>query len=121
MDTFYISNFQADALSGQNNGWVIGSFMEPGPRKTDKVEIKYWEFPAGKAAHDKKISSTFETTFILEGEVRGEVDGRPINLKKGEYVVIQPGVSNNLVQEVIEFAKGLTIKAPSDPQAKKVL
>lgn len=120
-ERFYIGNFSSDAKKSGHHDWFVGTFMEPGPRQTDAVEIKYWEFPVGESAHETKVSNTFETTFILAGEVRGEIDGRPINLKKGEYVVIQPGVSNNLVQEVVEFAKGLTVKAPSDPKAKKVL
>jgi quercetin dioxygenase-like cupin family protein len=120
-ETFYLGNFRSDALNGQHHGWVVGAFMEDGPRQTDAVEIKYWEFPVGEAMHDKKISSTFETTFILEGKVSGEVNGQPIRLTKGDYVVIQPGVSNNVVKEVVEPARGLTIKAPSDPRAKKVL
>jgi quercetin dioxygenase-like cupin family protein len=93
----YLGNFKEDALNGQNKGWVVGTFMESGPRSTKAVEVKYWEFPVGETAHDKKVSATFETTFILASELHGEVDGRQIKLKKGEYVVVQPGVSNNIV------------------------
>jgi quercetin dioxygenase-like cupin family protein len=121
MSAYYVGKFRDDARRGQNKNWLVGTFMADGPRKTGAVEIKYWEFPVGPTTHDKKISTTFEATFILAGEVRGEINDQPIHLQKGDYVVIQPGVTNNVVVQVIQAAEGLTIKAPSDPLAKKVL
>jgi hypothetical protein len=35
--------------------------------------------------------------------------------------VIKPGVPNNNVFEILEDVSGITIKAPGDPTAKKVI
>ena len=65
-----------------------------------------------------------EVTLILKGKVRGfieeEINGSlvesRIELEAGEYVVIPYGVRNNLIQEVVRPAVGITIKAPNDPK-----
>jgi quercetin dioxygenase-like cupin family protein len=119
--TFYYGNFTHDGLHGQNHGWIMGKFMEAGPRSTDDLEIKYWEYPKGPADHGYKSSATIEVTFILKGATRAEVDGEEIVLNAGDYVIIQPGTPNNTVLEVLADAAGLTVKAPSDPGAKKVI
>jgi len=48
-DTYYTGKFREDGLNGPNRGWIVGTFMQDGPRKTDQVEIKYWEYKAGEA------------------------------------------------------------------------
>ena len=118
---YYIGNYKKDAFKENHRNWIVGKFMEKGPRKTDKVEIKYWEFEVGNPNHETKISKTIECTFILEGELKGEIDGKNISLKEGQYVVIKSGTPNGFPKIVTKRAKGLTIKAPSDPKAKKVL
>jgi hypothetical protein len=42
-------------------------------------------------------------------------------LSGGDYVLIHPGTPNNTVLEVLEDARILTVKAPSDPAAKRVI
>jgi quercetin dioxygenase-like cupin family protein len=98
--------------------WIVGHFMPEGPRKTDTAEIKYWQFEPGPTGHPTKMSTVFECTLILEGRVNGQVDGQPVDLAAGEYVVIPPGVVSNLPQIVYEKSAGLTIKAPSIPGSK---
>jgi uncharacterized cupin superfamily protein len=95
--------------------------MESGPRRTGDVEIKYWEYPVGPTGHRAKISKTTEVTFILEGETVAEIDGERLVLRVGDYVVIQPDTPNNTVVEILSNAAGLTVKAPSDPSAKKII
>ena len=68
-----------------------------------------------------KESAIIECTFILSGKVKGIVAGEEVILEAGDYIVIEPGVPNNLVIEILEYATGLTVKAPSDPSAKRVL
>jgi len=118
-ENYYIGLLSKDSLEGKNNGWVVGKFMERGVRKSDQLEVKYWEFKKGDTGHKLKISRTIEFTYIIEGEVQGIVDGEEIIFKKGEYIVIKPEIENNVTQLALSDIKGITIKAPSDPSAKK--
>lgn len=116
---FAIGNYAHDAPA--HRGWFVGTFIEEGAARTSDVEIKYWEFPLGPTTHDTKVSAIFECTVILSGKVRGTIDGENIVLSAGDYVAIEPGTPNNLVVEILEPSTGLTVKAPSDPSAKKVI
>ncbi len=118
---FYKGSYQYDGLNDPHRGWVVGKFKDDFPRKNDAVEIKYWEYEVGPTDHPTKTSSIIECTFILQGEVRGTINGQEVVLTTGDYVVIAPGIPNNLVMEILEAAVGLTIKAPSDTTAKTVL
>lgn len=95
--------------------------MENYPRKNSEVEIKYWERKPGRTTHPKKTSSTLEITLILEGKIRGQVDNKPITLEAGQYITIKPNIVNNLSEVVVKECKAITVKAPSDPSAKKVI
>lgn len=122
MSNYYIGDIRKDSLNGKNHGWVVGTFMDEGlVQKNDEVEIKYWEFPVGKIDHPTKISSVIEITLILEGSMSGEVDGKRIVLKKGDYIVIKPGTTNNTARYALEKVAGITIKAPSVMNSKKVV
>lgn len=118
---YYVGSYRNDALNESDNGWLVGTFKDALPRKSDEVEIKYWEFEAGSNDHPLKESAIIECTFILSGKTRATVDDKEFVLSAGDYIVIHPGTKNNLVMEVIEPITGLTIKAPSDPTAKTVL
>src|SRR5215467_13217524 len=48
-------NFRDDSLNGVNRGWIVGSFIKDGPRRTEDVEIKYWEYPPGPTGHGRKV------------------------------------------------------------------
>jgi quercetin dioxygenase-like cupin family protein len=118
---FYQGNFRDDARKGVNN-WVVGAFdtLQP-PRRTELVEIKYWDYKKGEPNHDPKTSCTIECTLILKGRIRGMVGDGDIELSAGEYVMIAPGTPNALPREVLEDVEGLTIKAPSITVAKHLL
>lgn len=118
---YYTGSYRNDGLNEPNHGWIVGTFKDTLPRKNNEVEIKYWEYEAGPTDHPTKVSSIIECTFILSGKTRGIIDGQEVILKAGDYIVIHPGIKNNTVVEILEPASGLTIKAPSDPSAKKVI
>jgi quercetin dioxygenase-like cupin family protein len=119
---YYHGLYKHDAQAGQNRGWIVGTFMEGGPRKTNEVEIKYWEFKAGEdPRHGMKVSAVIECTLVLAGKTKCLVGAEEVMLGAGEYIVIKPGVPNNTVAEIIQDAAGITVKAPSDPSAKKLL
>jgi len=119
---YYQGRYREEALKGKYHEWIIGSFIEEADaRKTQAVEVKYWEFPVGPTRHPPKVSNTFACTLVLEGRVRGYVDATQIHLSAGDYIAISPLVPNNLVEMVLEPVKGLTIKAPSDPAAKRII
>lgn len=119
---YYVGNLRHDATTNTHRGWVVGKFMEDGTvAKNDAVELLYWEFNPGLTGHPTKTSTIIEITIILEGSIAGEIEGKPIVLKKGQYIVIKPGTINNIAQNALERVVGLTIKAPSDPGAKTVV
>ena len=68
-----------------------------------------------------KVSSTLESTLILSGTTEAVIDGEQLTLTAGDYVVIQPGIPNNLLVNVVQSTVGITIKAPSDVTAKKIV
>lgn len=105
----------------KNKGWFIGAFMEHPANKNNDVEIKYWELPKGSSDHPKKVSKTFECTVIIKGKTKAVIDDEEILLQAGDYVAIPPNTPNNVVLDIIEDCTGLTIKAPSNPDAKKVI
>jgi hypothetical protein len=117
---YYKGTFRDDARQGVNRGWIVGSFMADGPRRTEKVEIKYWEYPVGPTRHERKVSGIIEATFILKGRTLAEIGESQLVLEAGDYVVICPNTPNNTVLEILEDAAGLTVKAPSDTSAKRV-
>jgi quercetin dioxygenase-like cupin family protein len=121
-DTFYIGSYRDDALNGANYGWIVGTFIKDAPRKNKEVEVKYWQYKKGEIAKDyQKTSSTIECTFILKGKTSCLIYDQSIELNAGDYIVIKPGTPNNTVAKILEDTEGLTIKAPSDPSAKKIV
>lgn len=121
-NSYYVGDFREDGLNGPNRGWIVGTFIENAPRKNEEVEIKYWEFKTGETVgHGTKVSAIIECTFILKGKTKCLIGDDIIELKQGDYIVIQPGTPNNTVAEILEDTAGLTIKAPSDPTAKKLV
>lgn len=117
--SYHIGQYKNDAP--KHRGWFIGTFIEDGAAKTEDVEIKYWEFPLGPTTHQTKVSSTYECTIFLAGRSRGTIDDQEFEFKAGDYIAIEPGTSSNPVIEILEPVVGLTVKAPSDPTAKKVI
>lgn len=109
---YYRGNFYKDQHIDE--GWLIGRFR-PGFRKTKKVEIKFKEFRKGRdTGHRRKYQkSAVECTFILKGRISGEIDGRKVILRKGDYVVIPPGVPSNFPTKILRKAEVLTVKVPS--------
>jgi len=120
-DGYYIGDIKKDAID-HGDGWVVGTFMPEGlVQKTSAMEIKYWHFEVGKTKHLTKTSATIECTIILEGESEGLFGDQIITLKKGQYFVIKPGTINNFPINVVKPTTGITIKAPSDVTAKKIV
>jgi len=123
--TFHKGNYIKEAgevttSPRKDKGWVFGDFIQRGPRKTAALELKYWRFEKGQeGSHGAKENGepdATECTLILEGEVRGNIDGQTIYLSAGEYVLIHPRVPSNLIEEVVvPPVVGITIKAPSNP------
>ncbi len=120
-EKYYVGSYRDDAISEPNHGWLVGKFKDALPRRNSDVEIKYWEYEIGPNDHPLKVSAIVECTFILTGKTRAIIDDQEMILNAGDYIVIHPGTKNNTVLEILEPTSGLTIKAPSDPTAKKIL
>jgi len=114
---FYQGNFKKDG--SKNRGWFVGTFMS-GLQKTELMEIKFYRSDAMKN-HPAKISQTLELTMVIKGYQKGFILDREIEIKAGEYVIIPPGVKNNLILECSDDLEALTVKVPSDPTAKSIV
>ena len=118
-------SLREDAAQLGRGGWILGSFYAredaESLRATNEVEVKYWEYARGDGhSHQAKTSSTIEWTYIVAGRVRARLGRDFVILGEGEYVIIQPGTLNNVVEELLEDTRGITVKAPSDPEAKRI-
>lgn len=120
---YYHGKFAEDANTKHGrNGWIIGRFME-GHRHTQAVSFKYWTFNKGdEKTHTPKYElHAVECNFILEGRVRGMIDGKEIILEKGDYVVTPAKIHSNLIEEVLEEPLvGFTVKSPSLPKEDSI-
>lgn len=126
MTSFVVGRLADDAEGLGRGGWILGSFFdataEDGDRHTNEMEVKYWKYEVGdEKTHSEKVSATLEWSFILSGSVTARLDGKDTLLHAGDYVIIHPEVPNNLVQEVHQAVTAITVKAPSDPGAKRVI
>jgi quercetin dioxygenase-like cupin family protein len=112
-DRYFQGKYQDD--SKQRGGWIVGRFLDD-VRKTETMEVKYWEFKKGEEGkHKMKLQlHATECNLIIEGKVKGTIDGNPITLEAGDYIVVKPGAISNFIEEVIlEPVRGFTVKAPS--------
>jgi mannose-6-phosphate isomerase-like protein (cupin superfamily) len=102
--------------------WLVGRFLD-GHRSTEAFALKYWKFKKGEPInHPTKYEElATECDIILEGSVKGHIDGEEVILRKGDYVVIPPKVTSNLIEELLtDEVVGITIKAPSLPPEDSV-
>ncbi len=119
---YYIGNLETDYEESLRNEtgkeWLVGDFdkfANKNVRRVKDFEIKYWKFKKGEEDKHKpkKQKSATEWTVVLDGEVRGVVNGEQVTLKKGDFIIIKPGVTSDLIGEIIKDVRGLTVKAPS--------
>jgi mannose-6-phosphate isomerase-like protein (cupin superfamily) len=126
LSAYVVGQISADAAELGRGGWIVGSFFEPqsteGARHCADLEVKYWHYSRGGGkTHGTKSSSTTEWSFILQGKTRAVIGNEVLELNAGSYVLIHPNTPNNLVSDVLEDVIAITVKAPSDPQAKRLL
>ena len=116
---FYKGNYKIE--SKEKGGWFIGHFMD-NLRRSEDIEIKYWEFAPGMTSHKGKYQKqSWEITLILKGKIEGILEGERIKFEAGDYVMIPPRVKNGFPDNVLEYAEGITIKFPSLPNDKQEL
>ena len=116
-EKFYIGKYKEDGK--ENNGWFLGCSIKGGPRKTDKIEFKYWELKKGKNLENKALSHELpEHSIILKGKMNGEIDGQKIELEAGDYIIIEAGVPHKYPIDIYEDVEAFTFKAPSIPDRK---
>lgn len=123
---FVVGKLREDAIGIDRGGWLVGSFFPQEGRDSDRhvreMEVKYWEYsPGGAGQHGLKVSATLEWSMILTGSTVAQLGEEEVILSAGDYVLIMPNTPNNLVSRVVEKVAAVTVKAPSDPAAKKLL
>lgn len=123
---FVVGSIVDDAASVGRGGWLLGSFFDAegsdAARYAAELKVKYWEYqPGQEGSHSPKVSATLEWSFVISGSTTALLGGDEVTLHAGDYVVIHPGTSNNLVHRVREPIRAITVKAPSDPSAKRIV
>ena len=119
---YYIGNHRTDAVGLNRNEWVMGIFMpENDPRHSPHIEMKSWirrpQDPPEKSKYDDSIN----VTLIFGGEGFGEVEGKEMYVRTGDYLVVQPGIRVAFPTKVLKTIYGVTFKAPSNPGGKHVV
>ncbi|HSW80181.1 MAG TPA: cupin domain-containing protein [Candidatus Saccharimonadales bacterium] len=103
----------------ERNGWIFGSFMPNGDlAKDDRAEVKIAELDNTFTSEPHYNKTSTKLDIIWQGEAIWNVDGKDIEMKPGDYLIIPPKtvvgvkkvVSNKLVVQTIRF--------PSTPDDK---
>jgi quercetin dioxygenase-like cupin family protein len=115
MEDFYIGKYKEDGRD--NGGWFLGFYAKGHFRKTNKLEMKYWEMKKGKNPENKALSHDLpEYTVILKGKLNGVIGGKNIELQAGDYIVVGANVPHRYPVDIFEDVEALTFKAPSFPR-----
>lgn len=95
-------------------GYIYGAFME-GLHKDDRAEVKFMKLDKTFTwpRHYQKTATKLD--IIISGEALWEVDGQEVLLKKGDYIIVPPGVETAILKVIGEDTILQTIKVPSLP------
>lgn len=111
---FVVGNFLENQDKG---GWFYGGFISKQKLEYDeRVEVsvkilpKGWGLSNEHPLHYHKFAK--ELGLVMRGEVRVEINGQEITLKKGDYYVLAPGCREKYL-EVMEELELVTLKIPS--------
>jgi mannose-6-phosphate isomerase-like protein (cupin superfamily) len=123
---YVTGSLREDAERLGHRGWVAGVFFADdaaeAARATEALEVKYWSYERGGGqSHPAKVGATIEWSLILSGRVVARLGDEHVELGAGDYALIHPGTPNDMVAEVLEDVTAITVKAPSDPSAKRPL
>jgi len=108
--------------------WPFGNFKTIPPNgdlaKTKVFELKHWVLKKGEEfKHTPKMQRKVkEYILIIKGQTKGRVqkpgrDFKEITLREGDYIIIEPGIISNPVEEILtEEVMVITIRTPSNPE-----
>lgn len=94
-----------------------------GTEKALKVTFLHEELPPFSEAPTVVHAATAEFVFMLRGEIRGVIGGENVLLKKGDYLLIPPGVKHKFTAGRLGGAAISIFSPPMDkasPDAKVV-
>jgi mannose-6-phosphate isomerase-like protein (cupin superfamily) len=109
--------FEAGQFNGEgNNGWVVGHFIEQGPRRSDDVEVKWMRHAPGPAGKGWSTCETATTlSILLSGHFKIEFRNAPLDsvelITPGQYVIFGPGIHHR--STALKDSWFLTIRWPS--------
>jgi len=90
-------------------------FGDHGPKyltKGERVDLGVVVITSGEQHPCHKHTKQEESFLALEGECAVYVDGKKVLLKKGDYLICEPGESHYFYNESDEDFKAVFIKAP---------
>ncbi len=73
----------------EKEGWHLAESALP-----IQVGVRYGSSPFGKRHLHKAMAEYF---LLLEGELRLQVDGNVLEMKKGDLIVVEPGESHEVL------------------------
>jgi quercetin dioxygenase-like cupin family protein len=105
----------------ERQGWIYGSFMPEGLHKDDRLEIKVATLDKSFTSPPHYAKQGTKVDIIWQGEAIWVVDGREINLKTGDYVIIPPRTTVAVKEVLSDELIVQTIKMPSLPGDKVIV
>ncbi len=102
----------------QHSGWIYGSFMPDGLGKDDRAEIKVVKLDKSFASKPHFQKKATKIDIIWEGSGIWQIDGKDVEVGKGDYVIIPPRTTVCIKQVLSEEIIIQTIKIPSLPEDK---
>lgn len=104
----------------KTNGWITGSFFPTKELNHDnKVEIRVDYFDEDKSFSSHYHSKRKSWTIVLKGCMKLIINGNEINLREGEFIIYEPGVTEELVS-VDKGTIAVSIHSPSFKTPDKI-
>lgn len=102
----------------ERNGWFYGSFMPEGIAKDERAEIKVAKLGNSFTSKPHYNKTSTKIDIIWEGKAIWEVDGKEIEMNKGDYLIVPPNtvvcikkvLSDELIVQTLRFPSTLDDK-----------
>lgn len=96
----------------ESRGWISGSFFPKEILNHDEnVEIKIERLDSSITIKKHHHTRRKSWVLVIEGEIQFLVDDQEVNLKSGDFLIMDPGVT----EEVTKSSPGTTIVSVHSP------
>jgi quercetin dioxygenase-like cupin family protein len=102
----------------EKNGWIYGHFMPEGLAKDKRIEIKVAKLDNSFTSDPHYNKTATKIDIVWSGNAIWEVEGKEIEMKAGDYLVLPPGTTVCIKKVLSPELIVQTIKFPSIPHDK---